>query len=215
LFFFSRLQGFMILPARKTRHWPSGRARGGPVFGGGPCSPPETVRKENIVKTRHAKYAPLVVLCVGVLLAPALAYPQDMVSEIVVINGGSAGIPPPLGYTKINVDLNRGAGGDFIYVCYKKGVGAPITGLWVTLGGGQPPSDRGFTRINVDLNRGAGGDFIWLWYTKDPACTMISNLAVIRGGSANILPPAGFTKINVDLNRGAGGDFIYLCYEEE
>jgi len=89
-------------------------------------------------------------------------FAQDAVSEVTVIYGGSSSIQAPEGYTKINVDLNMGSGGDFIYVCYKKGVGAPITGLAVTLGGGAPPTDAVYTRINVDLNRNAGGDYIWL-----------------------------------------------------
>jgi hypothetical protein len=145
------------------------------------------------------------------LLAPATAAAQDCISEITVIYGGNSGIQPPAGYTKINVDLNQGAGGDYIYVCYKKGVGAPITGLAVTLGNAPPPAPVGYTRINVDLNRNAGGDYIWLWYTKDPACATIHNLHVLVNSTT---PPAGFTRIPVDLNRNAGGEYIYLCYEE-
>ena len=145
------------------------------------------------------------------LLTASPATAQDCISEITVIYGGSPGIQPPAGYTKIAVDLDQGAGGDFIYVCYKKGVGAPITGVAVTLDGGAPPSDAVYTRINVDLNRNAGGDYIWLWYTKDPACTTIRNLHVLVNTTT---PPAGFTLIPIDLNRDAGGEYIYLCYEE-
>ena len=153
----------------------------------------------------------LMAMCSGLLLIPVIAHAQHSISEITVISGGSASIPPPDGYTKINMDLNAGAGGAFIYVCYKKGVGAPVTGLFVTRNSQQPPAEPVFTRINVDLNQGAGGDFIWLWYTKDPACTTIQNLAVIFGGQA---VPDGFTRIPVDLNATVGGEFIYLCYEE-
>ena len=72
------------------------------------------------MRTRHTKYPALVALCVGVLLIPAFAYAQEIVSEITVIYGGSGGIQPPAGYTKINVDLNGDAGGDFIYLCYEE-----------------------------------------------------------------------------------------------
>jgi hypothetical protein len=146
-----------------------------------------------------------------VLLVPSIAVAQDNVSEITVIHGGSSGILPPPDYVKIGVDLNQGAGGEFIYLCYKKGVGAPITGLAVTINGGLPPSDRVYTKINVDLNAGAGGAFVWLWYSKDPGCTTIRNLHVQNNTGA---PPAGFTKIPVDLNYSVGGAFIYVCYEE-
>jgi hypothetical protein len=143
------------------------------------------------------------------LVSPVSALAQDCVTEVTVIYGGSSGIQPPAGYTKINVDLNQGAGGDYIYVCYKKGVGAPITGLAVTVNDAQPPTNAAYTRINVDLNRGAGGAFIWLWYTKDPACTTIRDIHVQANTGP---PPAGFTRINTDLNYSVGGAFIYLSY---
>ena len=129
-----------------------------------------------------------------------------------MIYGGHAGIQPPAGYTKVNVDLNRNAGGDFIYVCYKKGVGAPITGLYVTTGY-HPPVDQKCTIIPVDLNRNAGGAYLYLWTTKDPNCSVVEDITVIGGKNAS--PPAGYTKINVDLNAGAGGDFLYLCYRRK
>jgi hypothetical protein len=38
------------------------------------------------------------------------------IDSLVVIYGKDT--QPPAGYTKIPQDLNEGAGGDFIYVCY-------------------------------------------------------------------------------------------------
>jgi len=135
---------------------------------------------------------------------------QEMISEVTVIRGGSSGIQPPAGYTRINADLNAGAGGDYIYLCYKKGVGAPITGLCVTIDSGAPPANPKYTRINVDLNDGAGGDYIYLWYTKDPDCAAIQDVMVQFGQGSR--PPAGWTWIGVDLNRNAGGQYIWLSY---
>jgi hypothetical protein len=152
---------------------------------------------------------PLMGLALVVLLLPGMGFAQDAISEVTVIYGGSAGILPPEGFTKINIDLNWGAGGDFIYVCYKRGVGTPITGLAVTLDGGSPPAGYAWTRIDVDLNRNAGGDFIWLWYTKDPACTTVKDLVVLVNAQAT---PDDYTKINVDLNRNAGGEYLYFAY---
>ena len=111
-------------------------------------------------------------------------------------------------------DLGEKSGGDYIFVCYKKGLGAPVTGLWVTADGTAPvPAGKGFVQIPVDLNRGAGGDTIYLWYTKDPNCSVLSAITAVYGNSSSIACPAGFAKINVDLNRGAGGDtdYIYIC----
>ena len=182
------------------------------------CVPAPTVCPAGRLRLGGPRRRPVVTLRTQTLvllsflfLITGSALAQDIVTEITVITGGSSSIAAPAGYTKIPIDLNQDAGGAYIYICYKKGVGAPITGLAVTVGGGSPPSDAGYERINVDLNQGAGGEFIYLWYTKDPACTTIHNLNVQNNTQA---PPAGYTRIPVDLNLGAGGAFIYLNYEE-
>lgn len=136
---------------------------------------------------------------------------QARISELVVIHGGSSGITCPGGYTRIDADLNRDAGGEFIYLCYKRGVGTPISGLQVTLGSTSLPAPA-WSKIDVDLNRGAGGDFIYLWYTKDPACTTVSDIAILFNSQA---PAPGFQKIPVDLNKGADGDFIYIAFQSK
>lgn len=154
----------------------------------------------------------LLALMVWLVQAVPASAQQETITEVTVIRGGSAGIQPPVGYTKIPHDLNAGAGGDYIYLCYKKGVGAPITSLCVTLGsnGGTPLPDAKYTRIGVDLNDGAGGDYIWLWYTKDPDCAAVQELMIQFG--KNSRPPSGYTWIGVDLNRNAGGEYIWLSY---
>ncbi len=147
------------------------------------------------------------------LLAPAPASAQDNITELAVIRGGNSGIQPPLGFTRIDVDLNQGAYGDYIYLCYKRGVGAPITGLAVTLNDGVPPSQAGFVRIDVDLNDGAGGAYVYLWHTKDPGCAAVREIIVESFGEPPTTPPPpGFTRIGVDLNENAGGRYLYFAY---
>jgi hypothetical protein len=67
------------------------------------------------------------------------------------------------------VDLNAGAGGDFIFLCFTRiaVLGPPITDVTVTLGDsfGIPPP-IGYTKIPVDLNKGAGGAFIFLCFRQ-------------------------------------------------
>lgn len=151
------------------------------------------------------------VLLIAILFAGvSTADAQGPISEVAVIYGGS-GVQPPAGWVKIGRDLNAGAGGDYIYVCYKRGVGAPITGLYVT-NGYHPPVNEHCTIILVDLNRNAGGDFIYLWYTKDPDCAVVDDVVVVFN---NEKTPAGYTKINYDLNRNAGGEYIYFCYRKQ
>jgi len=45
--------------------------------------------------------------------------PRAAFLEIGVLSGNSSTITPPAGWQKHNQDLNEGAGGDFIYFCYK------------------------------------------------------------------------------------------------
>lgn len=143
------------------------------------------------------------------LLHPASVLAQDIISELRVIYGSSSSIRAPAGYTKVNVDLNRHAGGDYMYLCYKKGVGAPITGICVTVNSNRPPAGVVWTKIGVDLNRNAGGSYVYLWYTRDPSCEAIADIVVLINDART---PAGYTKINTDLNRHAGGSYLYFAY---
>ncbi len=81
----------------------------------------------------------------------------------------------PDGYHKINIDLNMGAGGAYIYLCYKLGEPTAesalngIVDLTVIAG---PNSDLnppyGYTLVKKDLNAGSGGDYVYFAYKKYP-----------------------------------------------
>ncbi|MEB3151110.1 MAG: hypothetical protein VKL60_19090 [Sphaerospermopsis sp.] len=79
---------------------------------------------------------------------------------------------PPPGYTKIDVDLNNNAGGDWIFLCYTKEPGTPIVDIvFQVTGGNDQQSYAGndnnyYSKIPVDLNKGAGGAYIYLYYLK-------------------------------------------------
>ena len=146
-------------------------------------------------------------------------YP-DYVDALVVISGDSSNINPPTGYTKIPYDLNRGAGGKYMYLCYHKasyqarGESKPcIAALQVIYGkDAQPPS--GYVKLPQDLNAGAGGEYVYLCYqpaawTDDVA---IKDVTVIGGNNADVPAPYGYAKVPGDLNKGSGGDYIYVCY---
>lgn len=167
------------------------------------------------LKAEFAKYAQAA--------SDSLAIHADYLDELIVIHGDSSTIEPPAGYTKIPYDLNAGAGGDFIYVCFHKarwpGVFKPaprgVGELKIIYGkDAQPPP--GFIKIDVDLNRGAGGEFVYLCYRliEYDNAEVIKDIVVIGGGSSDVNPPYGYTKIPDDLNAGAGGEFVYLCYSK-
>lgn len=94
----------------------------------------------------------------------------DVVTGMITIVGESSSIQPTKGYTKINNDLNQGAHGKFIYLCYKKGQYSETDSIKdiMVIGSKQsqiyPP--EGFERINQDLNQGAGGLFIYMCYSR-------------------------------------------------
>jgi hypothetical protein len=70
-------------------------------------------------------------------------------------------------YEKINVDLNKGAGGDYIYLFYSKATATDtqfIKEIRGVYGASSIPSNWQWTRDKVDLNKGAGGYFIYLAY---------------------------------------------------
>lgn len=146
----------------------------------------------------------------------------DYVDDLTVIVGDNSGIQPPSGYTKIPYDLNKGAGGKYIYLCFHKESFHPIgenkksiDDIVIVYGKDAPPP-AGYTKIPNDLNQGAGGDYIYLCYRKVDYnnVSAIKDVTVIGGGDPNVPPPYGFTKVPGDLNKGAGGDYIYACYSK-
>ncbi|MGW5437818.1 MAC/perforin domain-containing protein [Nocardia asteroides] len=142
-----------------------------------------------------------------------------VVGRLTVITGRSPGIEPAAPFEKINVDLNRRAGGDFIYLCTQRMTRAelrrlgerPITSLAVVIGR-NTPAPAGYTRIEVDLNKGADGKFVYLCYKLGEPEKAIRDIMVIHGTNAAIAAPIGYTKVPQDLNMGSGGDFIFVCY---
>jgi hypothetical protein len=143
-----------------------------------------------------------------------------VVGRVTVITGGSSEVKPPTeDFEKIDVDLNRKAGGDYIFLCLQRITRAelsqagekPVTGLKVVVGK-NTPAPAGYTRIDVDLNRKAGGDYIYLCYKLGEPEKAIRDIIVIYGNDAAIAAPIPYTKVPVDLNKGAGGNFVFVCY---
>lgn len=120
----------------------------------------------------------------------------------------------PAGYSKIPFDLNKSAGGKYIYLAYKRGGKDSITDFYVISGGSSSISaPTGFTKINRDLNKGAGGDYIYLCYKKNGTNPPVLDVNVLQAKStADVHPAPGWTKVGMDLNKGAGGYYQYICY---
>lgn len=157
------------------------------------------------------------------------------IDKLQVITGKNKDqIEVPTGYTRIDYDLNKGAGGDYIYICIHKEAcpktfeidssKPPKPGIldikvigWPknTPKGQETPIPDGFIKDDVDLNKGADGDFIYLCYKHGPydADRMIKNIAIVGGDNEFVKPPYEYQMDPYDLNKGAGGEYIYLCFK--
>lgn len=126
------------------------------------------------------------------------------------------------GFIKINVDLNKGARGNYIYIWYKKGCGPAVTGIQITFMDQMSEGliKAGYHKIDKDLNAGAGGDFIYLWYCKDSQQYNIPivdlDVTVDAADEAEKFKN-GWESPACDLNRNTKqkGNWIYLWLKRE
>ena len=123
---------------------------------------------------------------------------------------------PPPGYVKIPVDLNKGAGGEYVYICYSRTApGPPITNVQVFAGYHSSfPIQNGYTKIDKDLNKGALGAYIYLCYTTASNRPSITSLYVVQGSSPHTYPISGRQiRIDQDCSEGTGGYYYsYVIY---
>jgi hypothetical protein len=116
------------------------------------------------------------------------------------------------GYSRLLLDLNKGAGGKYVYFEVRSGQTSLISAVAIQHGSSktQPPP-VGYVQVPTDLNAGAGGEYIYLSYMTggSPA---IGGFLVYATSDQNSVPPSGWTSTGIDLNRGAGGAYIYLCF---
>ncbi len=134
----------------------------------------------------------------------------------------------PDGFSKIPTDLNKGAKGKFIYLCYRETTNPndAIRGLKI-LEGENAAAPGGFTKVARDLNSGAKGAYLFLAFSKDRSAgepireikfdvseTELSKRNKLGQGGLAVATSSvsAYTYLKTDLNKGAGGSFIYLMY---
>ena len=171
---------------------------------------------------------------VSILLSTAAAMAADTAISAVKLIGGSQSEVNSLkssskkqGWTVIESNLNAGAGGDCIYLCYMKASGSdsPITGLYLSSGSNPVsgtisvngrnytlcPYEGGshFRDIKGDLNSNAGGDDIHIYYTtEDIDGKAVTEIRFNSSSSGAVCKDKSSTPY--DLNKGAGGDDIFM-----
>ena len=146
---------------------------------------------------------------------------ESYVRGLDVIYGKDANPPRNGDYKKISRDLNKGARGEFVYLCYSNdpSEGDPITDIYIASVGGKkyaknyrPP--KGYDVIMKDLNKGASGRFIYICYTREKGWKPITAVSVIQDGSVDIQPAeSGWTRVEQDCSEGAGGQYTYIAYK--
>jgi hypothetical protein len=101
---------------------------------------------------------------------------HDAIAELVVVNTGNSRTPPSWsGWTTINFDLNKSAGGSYIWLLYRKvnsndTMAIDFIGSYCESNSGSGQILTGYSWVSglTDLNKGAGGKYIYLTVHKSP-----------------------------------------------
>lgn len=151
-------------------------------------------------------------------------YWEKFFTDILLAGGGSSSVRNQSGWKSYDKDLNKGAGGDYIYLLYKQATEEHpsqgfITDFHVirTSNPKQEFTEDGikwelapttgssdFRNSKGDLNNNAGGHDIFLYYTR----TQFDDKRVVTGVYFDS-KKAGSVD-GYDLNADAGGDDIYM-----
>ena len=180
------------------------------------------------------------ILSLFILLIAAVmgAWSQAYVTDVAVVGASSNGSArnsakwyTDRGWYMLDYDLNRKAGGWYIYLVYKTSDNANpengyITDIIASTYNVSQFSEGGRqyykveTNFNGDLNRGAGGADIFLYYTRSRANLssyggqkrVMSSLSISNRSNGNSVQWARYSKYSgaVDCNKSAGGDDIFI-----
>ncbi|XP_051806567.1 uncharacterized protein LOC127534708 isoform X2 [Acanthochromis polyacanthus] len=122
------------------------------------------------------------------------------------------------GFSKMNVDLNKGAGGKNIYIWYKRGDSGAITRIQLSFNDDMSKglNKAGYQKIPKNLNTGAGGKDLYLWFFKGSSedHVPIVNLDVSTVHEAQKFK-SDHEILACDLNQDAGGSQIFLSVKRE
>ena len=115
----------------------------------------------------------------------------------------------------INVDMNAGSGGKYIYPLphFSNNMNDAIAGLAFIQDKALVPN--GYTKIDQDLNEGAGGTYNYLCYTKNGRNKMTAINFIASDSARSDVTINGYFRFKADLNTGAkkAGKYVYLLYK--
>ncbi|RHY90457.1 hypothetical protein DYB35_006178 [Aphanomyces astaci] len=143
---------------------------------------------------------------------------QSFICDLAVVVG-AADVPAPLGFTKLNVDLNHTASGPFVFLCYKRGGNRrPVSHVKVVHGlPTAPPQVDGYEVLPVNLNHGTNssiGIYLCVRRLAADAWRQLSGLALHDLHVSSSRDPGPFVLSQVDLNGGNDGTTpLFLRYK--
>ncbi|KAJ3252655.1 hypothetical protein HK103_001358 [Boothiomyces macroporosus] len=120
----------------------------------------------------------------------------------------------PDGWDILDKDLNKGLGGKFIYIFFKRlqchtETQRRITDIQVFASDHEHTGiHHGWEIIPGDLNKGAGGKYVYLGVKRGGHKYGITMLDVHDSDHHR----DGWFRNSTDLNSGAGGEYRYLYY---
>ncbi len=194
-----------------------------------------------MIKAKH--FSRLLMMALLLIGAATDVLAQEYITEVMTLGaeqGKGANVRREYenkGWTVVNHDLNKGAGGWDVYIAYKTSSTAnPETGYitdictsnkWVdsfTFEGRTYYKAQSNSGFNGDLNRGAGGEDIVVYYTRERGKLdsygadkrVITQLSISDDPEDGNSWTAAISWRNspyngiCDMNRGARGDFIYI-----
>lgn len=175
---------------------------------------------------------------------PAVPLTGDAILELQLVDGGANSTPPAAsaGFRLLDIDLNQGTGGNYVWLYYRTGKadgseGPPVSLIYtVDQHDGEAP--QGGVKLPVDLNAGSpfvGGRPLWLYVVKlngaAARCVVVDNrtkgkrvygppeaagkyqIEWVRQMSPDLSPPyADLPRDAQDLNEGESYLFVISDY---
>jgi len=196
----------------------------------------DTIVDKDSIRLKETLYNDKMEMLTSEGTLPDSRYTSIYIRNVYILTGSSSSILPPVPYIKVNRgymgygngDLNQGAGGKYIYLCYSREsyTGNPLRGFYIHSGGKTHYPASGWFHVSnsngygpygsrgADLNKGSGGDYIYLLSTRGTSKgSPIREVGIISTTYPVYYAPAGWNIILKDLNKGAGGKYIYLIYK--
>ncbi|KAL0149298.1 hypothetical protein M9458_055336 [Cirrhinus mrigala] len=123
-----------------------------------------------------------------------------------------------LGYTRADEDTNRGAGGNYVFLWYRrttdKSKALTALNISTSLQEEAKLQAKGFQKLSVNLNKGTSGKDVYAWHKKEGCESQIQAMLLLINSKAwNEYQKAGINFVEKNLNDGNNGWIIYLAYK--